>query len=51
MPRYSYNNIILVTNVMILELLSAWFVHPGAPQLTILSNAFSLHHLRTDIIF
>ena len=29
MPQYSYNNII-VTNVAILEFLSARFVHPGA---------------------
>ena len=37
MSRNSYNNIIIiVTNVNILEFLSAWFVHPGAPQLTIL---------------
>ena len=36
MPRYSYNNIIIVTNVIILEFLSVRFVHPGAPQLTIL---------------
>ena len=32
MPRHSYNNIIIiVTNVIILEFLSARFVHPGAP--------------------
>ena len=39
MPRYSYYNIIaiFVTNVIILEFPPAWFVHPGAPQLTILS--------------
>ena len=31
MPRYSYNNIITtVTNVIILEFLSARFVPPGA---------------------
>ena len=31
MPRYSYNNIvIIVTTVIILEFLSARFVHPGA---------------------
>ena len=30
MPRYSYNNIIIVTNVIILEFLSARFVHPGS---------------------
>ena len=29
MPQYSYNNIILF-NVIILEFLSAQFVHPGA---------------------
>ena len=30
MPRYSYNNItIIVTNIIMLELLSAGFVHPG----------------------
>ena len=35
---YSYNNIIiLVTNIIILEFLSARFTHPGAPQQTILS--------------
>ena len=29
MPRYSYNNItIIVTNIIMLELLSAGFVHP-----------------------
>ena len=39
MPRYSYHNIIaiFVTNVIILEFPPAWFVNPGAPQLTILS--------------
>ena len=36
--HYSYNNIIIVvTNVIILELLSARFVHPGYLQLNILS--------------
>ena len=31
MPQYSYNNIIIVVaNVIILEFLSALFVHPGA---------------------
>ena len=35
MLRNSYNNIIIVTNVIILELLSAQCVHPGA--VTILS--------------
>ena len=31
-PRYSYNNIIfiIVTNIIVLEFLSAQFVHPGA---------------------
>ena len=34
---YSYNNIIIIVdNVILLELLSALFVHAGAPQLTIL---------------
>ena len=33
MPQYSFNNIIIiVTNVIILEFLSARFVRPGAPQ-------------------
>ena len=35
---YSYINIIIVTNVIILEFLSARFVHPGVPKLTILSH-------------
>ena len=30
MPQYSYDDIIIVTNVIILEYLSAQFVHPGA---------------------
>ena len=30
MPQYGYNNIIIVTNAIIVELLSALFVHPGA---------------------
>ena len=30
MPRYSYNNIITVTNVIILEVLSGLFVLPDA---------------------
>ena len=34
MSQHSYNNIIIVTNVIILEFLSAGFIHPGAPQLT-----------------
>ena len=34
-PRYSYNDIIIVT--VMSEFLSARFVQPGAPQLTILS--------------
>ena len=33
MPQYSYNNI-FVTNVIILEFLVAWFLYPGAVQLT-----------------
>ena len=38
MSRYSYNNIIIIiTNVIILEFLSARFVHSGASQLMILS--------------
>ena len=36
MLRYSYN-IIAITSVVILECLSARFVRPGPPQLTILS--------------
>ena len=36
MLQYSYGNII-VANIIILEFLSARFVHPGALQLTILS--------------
>ena len=36
MLRHSYNNNIIVTNVVILEFLSALFVHPDTPQLTIL---------------
>ena len=35
---YSYNNIIIiVTNIIMLEFLSAQFVSLGAPQITILS--------------
>ena len=35
--RYSYNDIIIiVTKVIVLEFLSARFVHPGAPKLTII---------------
>ena len=30
MPQYSYNNIIIVTNVIVLEFLSARFIHPHA---------------------
>ena len=34
---YGYsNNIIIVTNVITLELLSVQFPHSGAPQLTVL---------------
>ena len=35
-PQYSYNNIIVVANVILLQFLSSRFVYPGAPQLTIL---------------
>ena len=35
MLRYSYNNIIIVTNIVILELWSVRFLHPGAPQITV----------------
>ena len=38
MSQYSYNNIIIVANAIILEFLSAQFVHPGALQLMILSS-------------
>ena len=34
--EYSYNNIIVVTNVIILEFLSAWFIYPGTQHLMIL---------------
>ena len=44
MLRHSYN-IITVINVIVLEFLSARFVHPGALQLTIFS--FFLTQLRT----
>ena len=37
MLQYSYNDIIIITNVIILEFFSAQFVHPAALQLTILS--------------
>ena len=37
MPRYNYNKIIIVTIVHILEFFSTRFVHPGDPQLTVLS--------------
>ena len=38
MPWYSYDNIIIIViNVIVLEFLSAWFVHTAAPQLSILS--------------
>ena len=33
--RYSYSNIIIVTNIGILELSSVRFLHPGAPQITV----------------
>ena len=48
MPRYSYNKIIIVTNVIILEFLAAWFVHPGAPQLTNLSFSHELEHKNNE---
>ena len=36
MPQYGYNNIIIVvTNVIILEFLSARFAHPGAQNIII----------------
>ena len=39
MPQYSYNNIIIiVANVIILEFLSARFVHPGTLQLNTFFN-------------
>ena len=37
MMRYSYNNIVTVTKVIILGVSSARFVHTGAPHLTMLS--------------
>ena len=37
MPRYNYNSIIIATNIAILEFLPARFLHPGFPQLIILS--------------
>ena len=37
MRQYGYNNIVfIVTNVIIIEFLSAEFVHQDAPQLIIL---------------
>ena len=37
MLQYNYNSIsIIVTNIVILEVLSARFVHPGSPQPTTL---------------
>ena len=46
MPQYNYNNIvILVTNVIMLEFLSAHFIHPVALHLTIFSFCgMSLEH-------
>ena len=41
---YSYNNVV-VTNVIILEFLSARFVHPGVRQLTSFCLFFFLHKL------
>ena len=45
---FSYNNIIIiVTNIRItLEFLSARFVHPGAPQLTISSFSNTSYNIR-----
>ena len=44
MPRYSYKNaVIVVTNVIMLELLSARFLHPGA--LLPFDYFFFLHEL------
>ena len=37
MLQYSYGNIIIVANIIMLEFFSVRFVHPGALQLTILS--------------
>ena len=45
MPRYSSNNVIVVAKGIILENLSAQFVHAGAPQLTIL---YFLTRVRTE---
>ena len=46
MPSYSYNNIIfIITNAIILEFLTAQFVHPGALQLTVL---FFSHKLELE---
>ena len=46
MLQYNHNNIIIiVTNIIMLEFLSAHFVHPGALQLTIFSFfSMSLEH-------
>ena len=41
--QYSYNNIIIVTNVIILEFLSAPFVHPRA----VIPFCLSLTRVRT----
>ena len=43
--QYNYNNINIFVTVIILEFLFALFVHPGVPQLTILSF---LTHVRTQ---
>ena len=37
MPRYSYNDIIILTNVFILEFLSARFIHRGPLQRAVFS--------------
>ena len=36
MPQCSYNNVIIALDITMSEFLSARFVHPGPPQLTIL---------------
>ena len=36
MLQYSYNNIIVVTNIIMLEFLSVQFLHSGPLQLTLI---------------
>ena len=31
MPRHSYNNIMIIVTIILLEFLSAQFIHPGTP--------------------